>query len=324
MSDWRPTARQEILQQRATLLAAIRAFFAERGVMEVETPLLSAHGAVDPNLDSFVTRYTGPGVPSGRLLYLQTSPEFAMKRLLAAGSGAIYQVCKAFRNGESGRWHNPEFTLLEWYRPGFDLPALMTEVDAFLQTVLNTVPASYVTYAELFKEYLNIDAHTADATTLAYCASVRGVPAPAGLGEEVDAWHALLWTHVIEPQLSRGEERPLFVYDYPVSQAMLARVRLGETPVAERFEVFIKGVELANGFHELGDSGEQRGRFEVNNRQRSEHRLETMSLDERFLAALAQGMPQSSGVAVGVDRLLMLQCDMPCIADVLAFPVDKA
>jgi lysyl-tRNA synthetase class 2 len=323
MSDWRPSAGIDILRRRAELLGSIRAFFAERGVMEVETPLLSACGATDPHLDSFCTHYTGPGIVTDRVAYLQTSPEFAMKRLLAAGSGPIYQICKAFRNGESGRYHNPEFTMLEWYRPGFDYRNLMAEVDDLLRAVLNSRPAAFLSYAEVFKQHLQLDPHTASTAQLRACAASHGVIASDSLGADRDTWLTLLWTHLIEPRLGSGGH-PLFVFDYPVSQAMLARIRPGSPAVAERFEVYIDGVELANGFQELQDSVEQRRRFEENCRLRREGGMLAMSMDERLLAALAHGLPLCSGVALGLDRLLMLKVEAGDLREVLAFPFDSA
>ena len=323
MSEWRPTTGIEALRQRAELLARVRSFFAERGVMEVETPALAAFGATDPHLDSFCTRYTGPGAAAGRAVYLQTSPEFAMKRLLAAGSGPIYQICKAFRDGEAGRYHNPEFTLVEWYRPGFAYEALMAEVDDLLRSVLNTPAAARLSYVAVFEQSLRLDPHAADVPQLRACAAGHGLAASENIGEDREAWLALLWTHLIEPSLGGGG-RPLFVYDYPVSQAMLARVRPGSPAVAERFEVYVDGVELANGFQELQDSAEQRRRFEENCRLRRAAGLPEMNVDERLLAALAHGLPFSSGVALGLDRLLMVKTGSGELKDVLAFPIDRA
>jgi lysyl-tRNA synthetase class 2 len=323
MSDWRPSATLEALRQRAEMLRSLREFFAALGVMEVETPLLSARGASDPHLDSFCTRYTGPGAPDGRSLYLQTSPEFAMKRILAAGSGPIYQICKAFRNGEAGRIHNPEFTILEWYRPGFDYHTLMAEVDALLQRILNTQPAQRLSYAAVFAHHLNLDAHEATTDSLRDYAVSRHLLASDSLQDDRDTWLALLWTHLIEPHLG-GDGRPLFVFDYPASQAMLARVRQGTPPVAERFEVYVNGMELANGFQELTDSDEQWRRFEENVRQRRKLGLMAMEPDERLLAALTNGLPYCSGVAMGVDRLLLLKMRSLDVAGLLAFPLERA
>jgi lysyl-tRNA synthetase class 2 len=323
MTEWRPSAGLEALRQRAELLGGVRAFFAERDVLEVETPVLSAHGATDPHLDSFCTHYAGPGAVAGRAMYLQTSPEFAMKRLLAAGSGPIYQICKSFRNGEAGRYHNPEFTMLEWYRPGFDYRRLMAEVDDLLRMVLHTPPATSSSYAALFAHHLQLEPHSASLAQLRECAAGHGIAVSASLGDDRDGWLTLLWSHLIEPRLG-GDGRPQIVCDYPVSQAMLARVRPGVPAVAERFEVYIDGVELANGFQELQDSAEQRRRFEDNCRLRRAGGKPEMSMDERLLAALAHGLPACSGIAVGLDRLLMLKVGATALRGVLAFPFDRA
>ena len=323
MNDWQPSAGMEALRQRAELLTDLRQFFKLRGVMEVETPALSARGATDPHLDSFCTRYTGPAAAAGRFAYLQTSPEFAMKRLLAAGSGPIYQICKSFRNGELGRRHNPEFTMLEWYRPGFDYRSLMTEVDALLQVILNTLPAEQLSYASVFEQHLHLNPHTAATALLCECAAAHRLGVSDTLGDDRDAWLGLLWTHLIEPRLGFGG-RPLFVFDYPISQAMLARIRPDSPAVAERFEVYVDGMELANGFQELTDSAEQRRRFEENCRLRREAGLVEMSLDERLVAALTHGLPFCSGVALGVDRLLLLKIGKNDLNEVLAFPFDRA
>lgn len=318
--DWRPSASLARLQLRARVLARIRAFFAERNVMEVETPLLATGGSTDPHLESFVCNYRGPGAAAGRALYLQTSPEFAMKRLLAADSGPIYQICKAFRNGESGARHNPEFTMLEWYRPGFDHLALMDEVDALIQAILQTPPAERVTYRELCRSQLGIDPSTTTVDQLRGCAERHGIDTSClGSGLEADDWLALLFTHVLEPHL--GQQRPLFVYDYPPSQAMLARVRSGPLPVAERFELYIQGMELANGFHELSDGAEQARRFDADLRRRTTLDLPPVAMDRRLLAALEHGLPDCAGVALGIDRLLMLAAGAERLADVLAFPL---
>ncbi len=309
------------LRQRAALLADIRTFFAQREVLEVETPLLAAYGATDPNLDSFSTHYHAPGAAE-RVMHLQTSPEFAMKRLLAAGSGPIYQICKSFRNGEVGRLHNPEFTMLEWYRPGFDYHTLMAELDDLLQTILQTPPALRVSYGEAVDRHLRLDPHTASLDQLRACAAEHGIVVSDALGDERDTWLALLWTHLIEPVL--GGDRPVLVFDYPQSQAMLAQVRAGTPAVAERFELYMSGVELANGFQELRDAGEQRRRFEDNCRLRRAAGMPDMLPDERLLSALAEGLPMCSGVALGVDRLLMLKLGVKNIDEVLALPFERA
>ena len=309
-------------------MGRLRRFFADKGVLEVETPLLSCAGTTDPQIHSFETRYQGPGAARGRPLYLATSPEFAMKRLLAAGSGPIYQVCKAFRQGEAGRLHNPEFTLLEWYRPGFDHFRLMDEVEALVTELadgrLPDKPAERVSYAELFQHHLGLDPHTADSEALARCAA--DLPALAGMsGLDRDGWLDLLMSHVIQPRLGQG--RLTFVYHYPASQAALARIHqsTADVPaVAERFELFYRGVELANGFHELTDAAEQEARFERDQAQRHVQGLPSIPLDERLLAALGEGIPPCAGVALGLDRLLLVFNGLAQLPDIIAFPFERA
>ena len=255
-----------------------------------------------------------------RTRYLQTSPEYAMKRLLAAGSGAIYQICKVFRDGERGRRHNPEFTMLEWYRPGFDHHRLMDEVDALLQAVLGAAAAERISYADAFRRHAGIDPHAASDGELRSRVAALGVSGIAELDR--DDLLNLLLTHTVEQRL--GVSRPTFLFDYPASQAALARIRPGDPPVAERFEVFIDGVELANGFHELADPDEQRRRFAADLEERRRRGLPEVAVDERLLAALAAGLPDCAGVALGVDRLVMLKAGTRNIADVIAFPIDRA
>ena len=309
-------------------MGRLRRFFADKGVLEVETPLLSAAGTTDPQIHSFETRYQGPGAAQGRLLYLATSPEFAMKRLLAAGSGPIYQVCKAFRQGEAGRLHNPEFTLLEWYRPGFDHFRLMDEVEALVTELadgrLPDTAAERVSYAELFQHHLGLDPHTADSEALARCAA--DLPALAGMtGLDRDGWLDLLMSHVIQPRLGQG--RLTFVYHYPASQAALARIHqsAADVPaVAERFELFYRGVELANGFHELTDAAEQGARFKRDQTQRQVQGLPPRPVDQHLLAALDAGLPPCAGVALGLDRLLLVFNGLTQLPDIIAFPFERA
>ena len=324
---WRPRADLATLRLRAELLARVRAFFAARGVLEVETPMLSAAAVTDPHLASFSTVYAGPGPRYGWTLYLHTSPEFPMKRLLAADSGCIYQIARVFRDGEAGRRHNPEFTLLEWYRVGFDHHRLMDEV-AELVTVLlagRLPPAKpeRLSYRELFQRHLDLNPHRTSVAELAARAKEQGVPIPLGMPlDDADPWLDLLLTHCIEPRLGMG--RLTFVYDYPASQAALARLRLDDPPVGERFELYLNGIELANGFHELGDADEQRRRFEAENAARRGLGLPLMPMDENLLAALAVGLPDCAGVALGFDRLVMLAAGKTTLAEVLAFPFERA
>ena len=321
---WRPAADPAMLHARARLLAQIRCFFATAGVLEVETPVCSRYGTTDPAIESLRTRFTGPGAARGAPLYLQTSPEFPMKRLLAAGSGPIYQICRVFRDGELGPRHNPEFTLLEWYRPGFDHQALMDEVSALLNTLLPvSLTIQHLSYAEAFQRWLQVDPHTATPEALRTCAVRHGIAGAEDLElDSRDAWLDLLLSHLIEPQL--GRDRITYLYDYPATQAALSRIRAGDPPVAERFELYLEGMEIANGFHELVDAREQRRRFEADNVTRTTRGLETVEMDQRLLAGLEAGLPDCSGVALGIDRLLMVLTGQRDIRQVLAFPFESA
>lgn len=325
--EWRPTASLEIVKLRARMLARIRDFFARRAVLEVETPILSAAGVTDPHLHSFTSRYTGPSAPRGQTLYLHTSPEFPMKRLLAAGSGSIYQICKVFRDGESGRLHSPEFTMVEWYRTGLDHHALMDETLALVMDVLEgqpvLAPPEKFSYREAFERHVGLDPHRADSATLAAAAKRHGIETSVDFPHESpDMLRDLLLTHVVEPQLGRG--RLMALYDYPASQAAQARVRPGTPPLASRFEIYLEGIELANGFHELTDTAEQRARFERDLAKRWERGLPAVPMDEQLLTALKSGLPHCAGVALGFDRLVMAAVDAQSIGEVLAFPIDRA
>lgn len=312
---WQPTASLVNLQKRAAIITSIRAFFAERQVLEVETPLLSHATVTDPYVIGIPAQFRSHGGHE-QTVYLQTSPEYAMKRLLAAGAGPIYQISKAFRQGDLGSLHNPEFTMLEWYRPGFDHHALMDEMDALLQPILLTPLAERLSYADAFEKYVAINPHDATVEQLAMCAKQK--ISYQGDGLDRNGWLDLLLTHCIEPYL--GEKQPVFLYDFPVSQAALARIDYTKTPaVASRFEVYYHGIELANGFHELQDPAEQRNRFENDLCYRAKNNLQTVPLDERFLAALAYGLPNCAGVALGIDRLVMLALQQNSLMDVLSF-----
>lgn len=304
------------------MLAAIRNHFAMAGVLEVETPLLGQTAGTDPALEPLRTRYTGPGAAAGRTLFLQTSPEFAMKRLLAAGSGAIYQVCKAFRDGEAGPLHSPEFTLLEWYRPGWDAPALIDEVATLTRLALERpdLPVQRRPYAEVFREATGLDPSRAEVGELARYAAGHGL-SPDLAGLDRDAWLDLLWSHRVQPGL--GPEQLCFVTDYPASQAALARLN-PDGRSAARFELFHRGVELANGFHELTDAAEQGARFEADNCRRRALGLAPVPVDRRLLEAMEEGgLPDCSGVALGLDRLLMLRLGRSDLDQVLAFALGR-
>ncbi len=313
-----------MLQLRARLLEDIRAFFRRKGVMEVETPICSSFATTDPALESFSTSFTGPGQAQGKQLYLHTSPEFPMKRLLAANSGPIYQICKAFRDGELGRFHNPEFTMLEWYRPGYDQHDLMHEVAELINGLLpKTLPVERTSYRDLFKSRLGFDPHHSNCAQLREHAVRLGVQGAESMElREVDGWLDLLMSHCIESDLGIGVI--CFVYDYPATQASLARIRDGTPPLAERFELYMHGVELANGFHELANADEQRGRFDSDLERRREIGSKQVPMDENLLTALDSGIPDCSGVALGIDRLLMCLTGAEHIHDVLAFPIDRA
>lgn len=308
------------------LVGAHPGFFSARDVLEVETPTLSSAGTTDPHIHSFATAYSGPGQRHGQRLYLHSSPEFPMKRLLAAGSGCIYQIAKVFRDGEAGRYHQPEFTLLEWYRVGFDQHRLMREVARLVQDLLDQPSLlqdpEYLSYAAIFQRHLRIDPHRATVAQLKTCAAAQDLPCPPGMPEDdIDPWLHWLLSHCIEPHL--GRDRLTFIYDYPASQAALARIRPGDPPLADRFELYYRGIELANGFHELSDADEQRRRFTADNQRRVARGLAPIPPDEYLLAALAAGLPDCAGVALGLDRLLMLATDNAALEDVLAFPLER-
>ncbi len=320
--DWRPGADITALRVRAAVLAGLRAYFAEHGVLEVETPLLCRSGGTDPQIEPLRTRFNGPGFADGVELYLQTSPEFAMKRLLAAGSGPIYQICKAFRDGEAGRLHNPEFTMLEWYRSAFDLVQLMDEVAAVLRLALAapTLAVEHVSYAESFERDLGIDIFGITASALQAFAVDHDLIGAAQLELDKDGWLDLLMSHLIQPAL--GKDCLCFVTDYPASQAALARLN-PDGRTAARFEVFHQGIELANGFHELTDAGEQAARFEADNCKRKSEGQHPIVVDRQLLAAMEAGLPDCAGVAVGLDRLLMLRLGFDDIDAVLGFSLSR-
>jgi lysyl-tRNA synthetase class 2 len=308
---WQPGATPATLAARAGLLTQIREFFQQRSVLEVETPLLCAGTVTDPNIT--------PITCTDR--WLQTSPEYAMKRLLAAGSGPIYQVCKAFRQAEAGTRHNPEFTLLEWYRPGYSLGDLIEEVGELVSGILGRRDWQCSSYRQLFQDYLQLDPFTVDTASLeAFSRERLDISFEP---DNRDVWLDLLLSHLIEPQLA--ERGLLFVYDYPASQAALARLRRdGEHVVAERFELYADGVELANGYCELTDATEQATRFAHDNERLTHAGIAPRPVDERLLQALEHGLPACSGVALGLDRLLMVLTGAAGLAEVISFDWDRA
>ncbi|WP_426287766.1 EF-P lysine aminoacylase EpmA [Luteibacter sp. E-22] len=310
------------LRLRAETYAQIRAFFAAREVLEVETPILSAAGNTDPNIQSFHTRFSGHVDAGARERWLRTSPEFPLKRLLAAGLGDCYELGRVFRDGEAGGRHNPEFTMLEWYRVGWDEAKLAREVIDLLECVLvqagRTFDIVETTYRGLFGDALGIDPLTDPLERLQAPLASSGID-PEGL--ERDDWLDLLMTHKIQPAFPR--DRITVVSDYPASQCALARIREDDPPVAKRFEAYVGPYEVANGYHELNDPVEQRVRFERDNAKRRARGLDEVPIDEKLLAVLGR-MPDCAGVALGVERLLMVLARTDAIADVLAFPFSEA
>jgi elongation factor P--(R)-beta-lysine ligase len=302
------------------MLTRARAFFEHRGVLEVETPILSAAAVSDPQIESLATQIAG--LPDSR--YLCPSPEYAMKRLLAAGSGDIYQICKVFRDAERGRWHNPEFTMIEWYRIGLDDAGLMTEVEALIGELLAPArtlgPAERLSYSEALRRHAGVDAFDSTEDELLDAARRHGIQCDAQLDR--DAKLDLLMGLIVGPRLGRGH--PCFVCDYPATQAALARLKPGLPRVAARFELYLDGLELANGFHELAQPEEQRARFLQDLALRAARGQVQPPLDENFLAALESGLPDCAGVALGFDRLVAIALGADKLADAMAFSIENA
>lgn len=317
-----PDRRFEALRLRARLYALFREFFVERGVTEVETPILSAAGNTEPNIEGFSTTFAGPIGAGARERFLRTSPEYPLKRLLAEGFGDCFELGRVFRNGEAGSSHNPEFTILEWYRTGFDHRRLMLECAQLVRTALALVQrdARVVTtsYRDWFRDGLRIDPFGAEENELR--APLRDFSINAD-GLTRDDWLDLLVTHRLQPALP--QDAITVVYDFPASQCSLARVRHGQPPVAERFELYLGQRELANGYHELNDAAEQRARFQYENTLRQARGQHELPLDENLLAVLDR-LPDCAGVALGVDRLLMHMLGTDDIREVLAFPFAEA
>lgn len=317
MNDWEPTAAIATLEVRAAMLRAARDYFAATRALEVETPTLCSSGVTDVHLTSIAAQ------ACGQRRYLHTSPEYAMKRLLAAGCGDIWQICRVYRDGESGRWHNPEFTLIEWYRVGMDHHALMSDVERLISTMLPSSRhfdrAERLSYREAMQLHAGVDAFEDPTAVLIARLDSAGIDVPASIREDRDACLDLIMATLVGPRL--GRERLTFVYDYPASQASLARIH---GAVAARFEAYLDGIELANGFHELGTASEQRARFQADLAQRERRGFAPMPVDERLLRALEHGLPDCSGVALGFDRLVMCAIGAKHIDEVIAFPFARA
>jgi lysyl-tRNA synthetase class 2 len=315
-------SRLAMLRLRARLNAMIRAFFVERGVLEVETPILSAAGNTEPNIEGFTTRFTGHVDAGSRERYLRTSPEYPLKRLLAEGLGDCYELGRVFRNGEAGKRHNPEFTMLEWYRVGFDHRRLAEETIELVQHAQRLAGQAgdvrTTTYRELFQQALGIDPFEADLASLRAPLADFGI-APEGLTR--DDWLDLLMTHLVQPAFPSG--RITVVHDWPASQCALARIRKDDPPIAERFELYLGPHELANGYHELNDAAEQRARFENENHRREYRGQPVLPLDENLLVTL-DAMPDCAGVALGIERLMMCLLESDAISDVMAFGFGEA
>jgi elongation factor P--(R)-beta-lysine ligase len=336
MADFLPTASLDVLRLRAELLARVRKFFTDRGFLEVETPILSADVTVDRHLDPMSTVLANdsrqPQV--GRTLWLQTSPEFGMKRLLAAGATAIYQITRAFRNAEIGPLHNPEFTIVEWYRVGDNMQAGMSLLADFCQALLGTPPAERLSYADAIERHVHVNPHIATVSELAAVAKRLGINAPLQLSDSRDDWLNLLLAERVEPNL--GKTTPTILYDYPASQAALAKTRQEKFSstthqtesvtysVAERFELYFHGLELANGYHELLDAGELSRRNALANVARQKDSKPALPEQSRLLAAMQAGLPACTGVALGFDRLVMLASGAKKLSEVVAFPIDRA
>lgn len=345
---WKPSASLETLRLRARALACVRRFFETRGYWEVDTPLVSHERVVDPHLDPFLVsseptadgRALHPALPP---LYLQTSPEFAMKRLLAAGAEAIYQLAHVFRCGELGQRHNPEFTMVEWYRTGDSHLEQMQVVEDLVLAVCGEVsaaeelfsadrtaplknplaPFDRTTYREAFLKHAGADLMLMPTADLPEWVQTRGLHPPPGLErDDRDGWLNWLLAELVEPHL--GRERPEFLIDYPASQAALARIRPGNPPVAERFELYWRGIELCNGYHELGDVAELERRIESESRRRVSEGLLPLAMPRQLLAAMRAGLPACSGVALGFDRLLAVALGTTSIHDVIPFSFEQS
>lgn len=325
MEQWQPACDLIYLPLRAQLLSLIRDFFKQRLVLEVETPLMCQATGTDPQLDFFSSAYHC--LPENKIMYLQTSPEFAMKRLLAAGSGSIFQICKAFRNGELGRLHNPEFSMLEWYRLEFDMHQLMDEVTELLTQILSKFyhfdSHLKISYSELFEQVTGLNPLFFCRQTYQQYATENAIHEAIEIcGNDHSMWLDFIFSHKVQATLTNYTL--CIVYGYPAIQSSLARINTENPAIADRFEVFVKGIELGNGFFELSDAHEQEKRFDVENKYRHTKKKPSVEKDQRFLAALRFGLPDCSGVALGLDRLLMLVSNNHSLNDILAFPFDRA
>jgi elongation factor P--(R)-beta-lysine ligase len=320
VSDWRPTATRDMLALRAALLMHARHYFVDHGVLEVDTPMLVNAPVTDVHIHSARVLFERESAD----YFLHTSPEYAMKRLLAAGSGDIFQICHVVRGLERGKQHNAEFTLIEWYRIDFTLDRLMSEVDVLVRHLLGDVAfaisSERITYREAFLREIDVDPLTASMEDLLQAATSVGFS--SGGNTQRDELLELLMGTIVGPKLGRNSLT--FVYDYPATQAALARLNPDDPRTAQRFELYCQGMELANGFQELSSAAEQRTRFEHDNQERRRLGMPAYEIDERLLAALEAGLPECAGVALGFDRTLMLAAGVSHIDTVMPFPTDRA
>lgn len=321
--DWKPAADLDVLRARAAMLARVREYFAAQKVLEVQTAVLAAAAATDPAIESIAARSA-----DGSTHFLHASPEFAMKRLLAAGVGDCYQICPVFRDGEAGRLHNPEFTMIEWYRLDFGVAEMQHDVDRLLRLVCGETrafaPSRTLSYRQAVLDVTGLDCASAAAPEIRSALASAGIEQASDAAWDRDAWLDLLMGTLVGPAL--GHDAPVFVNEYPAAQAALAKLARGSdgSAVAQRFELFVDGVELANGFAELGDAVEQRRRFEQDQETRRRRGQPVNPPEERLLAALAHGLPDCAGVALGFDRLVMVAQRLPSLAAAMAFPAGRA
>ena len=311
-TDWRPSADLDALRRRASLLEDIRAFFRDRGVLEVETPVLAGATSPETHVSSFEVHVPGDDRIAG---WLQTSPEFAMKRLLCAGSGPIFQITRAFRAGEAGPLHNPEFSILEWYRPGYGYEDLIGEVEDLLGSLLGRKQPRRLTYQEAFRRFAGLDPKRASLPDLRGRCRARGWD--EARDADRDACLDFLLDHAVQGGLGLGI---VTLFDFPASQCSFARLRPTDRSIAERFEVFVDGIEVGNGYRELTDANEQLDRFEQDRGKRRQRGLPDAPIDYRLIAALSAGMPECSGVALGLDRLAMIALGHTRLEEVISFP----
>ncbi|QFQ32727.1 elongation factor P--(R)-beta-lysine ligase [Buchnera aphidicola (Aphis fabae)] len=320
--SWKPSASIKNLIKRSKIINNIRLFFLENKILEVETPSLSKSTITDINLTPFETNYFSPGNNLNKLkLWLITSPEYHMKRLLSASSGPIYQICRSFRNKEYGQRHNPEFTILEWYQISCSMNKFIDKIDLFFQKILKFEKSEKISYQEVFVKYLNIDPFSTNITELYKISKKFNLAHLTCSEKNLNTVMEILFTLLIEPFL--GEKRPIFVYHFPAEQASLASLNKKNNHIAERFEIFFKGIELGNGFYELTDYLENKKRLINENKKRYEMNLPIREIDSNFLNAINYGLPSCSGVAIGLDRLIMIALNKKSIDEVISFAFDR-